>query len=119
VADAITESGCSVQAIRATGGFTGSPVWVQILADVLGRNVAVPEESEGSGLGAALLALVATGLLPDLQTAAGLIGPGRVIEPQPAHAATYDKVYDAFRSAQPILGAPLNALQELRADGRH
>ncbi|NPV70577.1 MAG: gluconokinase [Firmicutes bacterium] len=43
--------------IRATGGFTRSKAWLQMLADVLGREVVVPASHEGSALGAAILAM--------------------------------------------------------------
>jgi gluconokinase len=42
--------------VRVTGGFTRSPVWLQILANVLGRNLLVSGEPEGSVLGAAAFA---------------------------------------------------------------
>lgn len=114
VVDAIMDSGCSLDAIRATGGFTDSPVWVQILADVLGRDVAVPDESEGSSVGGALLGMVALGLLPDIDTAAGLIKAGTIVRPNTGHSATYDRVYSAFRDAQPILGPAMHVLEQLR-----
>jgi gluconokinase len=115
VADAMGESGCDVDSVRATGGFTASPVWVQILADVLGREVHVPDESEGSSVGAALLGMVALGLVESLEAGSARVRPGRVVRPRSDCAAMYDKVYKAFRDAQPILGPAMAVLGELRA----
>jgi gluconokinase len=42
--------------IRATGGFTRSPIWLQILSNILGRELLVSAEPEGSVLGAAAFA---------------------------------------------------------------
>lgn len=96
VAGALTDSGCAVDAIRATGGFTASPLWVQILADVLQRPVGLPTEAEGSAVGAALLGMVAIGLVDGVDAAAHLVRPATVVEPRPEHAAVYDAACAAF-----------------------
>lgn len=67
--------------IVATGtALQASPLWQQIVADVLGRPVEVSPAAEGSSRGAALLALRAVGKLRGIATAAA-IEPGRVVEP--------------------------------------
>jgi gluconokinase len=93
--------------IRVTGGFTRSALWLQILADVLGRALAVTYEPEGSALGAAALALRALGLIDSLE---GLVqkNPVReIVRPETtAHTfydmqfarylALYEKIKDAY-----------------------
>ncbi|MGD8649791.1 MAG: gluconokinase [Desulfobacterales bacterium] len=49
--------------IRVTGGFTRSPLWLQILSDVLGRELMVAAEPEGSVLGAAAFAYHTLGMI--------------------------------------------------------
>ena len=49
--------------IRVTGGFTRSPLWLQILSDVLGRELMVTAEPEGSVLGAAAFAYHNLGMI--------------------------------------------------------
>lgn len=49
--------------IRVTGGFTRSPLWLQILSDVLGRELMVTAEPEGSVLGAAAFAYHTLGMI--------------------------------------------------------
>src|SRR5207248_7994322 len=44
--------------IRASGGGTASPLWRQILADVLGADIATVTTAEGAAYGAAVLAAV-------------------------------------------------------------
>ncbi|RPJ05352.1 MAG: carbohydrate kinase, partial [Deltaproteobacteria bacterium] len=51
-----------------------SPAWLQIIADVLNRPVAVSGVQEASGRGAALMALEALGNLPGLREAPDFIG---------------------------------------------
>ena len=47
--------------IRASGGGTRSQLWCQILADVLGTQIATIPDAEGAAYGAALLAAVGAG----------------------------------------------------------
>ena len=47
-----------------TGGAARSTLWPQILADVLGSRVGVPEHTESAARGAAILAGRAAGMLP-------------------------------------------------------
>lgn len=66
---------CSVREIVASGGaLRESPVWTQMIADVLGRNLTLPETREASMRGAVLLALETIGKIEnieDLRTPAG------------------------------------------------
>ncbi len=54
------------QIVASGGALLGSPAWLQIMTDVLGRPVAISKVREASGRGAALLALEASGALPGL-----------------------------------------------------
>jgi gluconokinase len=49
--------------IRVTGGFTRSPFWLQTLSNILGRNLMVTGEPEGSVMGAAAFAYHTLGML--------------------------------------------------------
>jgi len=62
------------QVIASGGALLSSPVWLQIVADVLGRPVAISEVEEASARGAALLALEALGALGDVSDAPSFIG---------------------------------------------
>ena len=61
ILDALTEVAGPVSEVRAAGGFVGSPVWMQIVADVLDQPLHLPVTQEASALGAAMLAMRATG----------------------------------------------------------
>ncbi len=62
------------QIVASGGALLGSPTWLHIMTDVLNRPVAVSEVEEASGRGAALLALEALGVLPDLEKAPDFMG---------------------------------------------
>jgi gluconokinase len=53
--------------IRVTGGFTRSPLWLQILSDILGRDLLVSGEPEGSVLGAAAFAYHTLGMIDSFE----------------------------------------------------
>ena len=55
----------AVQEVILTGGAACSRLWPQILADVLGGRVGVPEHTESAARGAAILAGRAAGMLPE------------------------------------------------------
>lgn len=62
------------QVVASGGALLNSPVWLQIVADVLGRPVATSEVEEASARGAALLALEALGDLDDVAEVPSFIG---------------------------------------------
>ena len=76
--------------IRLTGGGAASPVWRQILADILDHGVEVSDDAV-EGRGAAIFLAVALGLQADYASAvAAMVPPGQRVEPGPAAAAYKD-----------------------------
>lgn len=57
IARAMEESGLSIQKIHASGGFTKSRAWIQILADIFGKTFYLLNSEDASALGAAYVAL--------------------------------------------------------------
>lgn len=95
------------QQVILTGGAARSRLWPQILADVLGYRVSVPEHSESAALGAAILAGRAARVLPeDLPPGpqpddAGHAVLERATRPSLAGQPAYDQLYARWRSAGP------------------
>jgi len=81
--------------LRVSGG-AGLAVWNQVKADVTGIPVvAVPGDSTAAG--AAMLAGLGAGLYRDAAEAvAAGFRPGGRAEPDPAHRALYDDLYDRY-----------------------
>jgi sugar (pentulose or hexulose) kinase len=75
-----------------TGGLSRSPILPQLLADVLGREIAVPDESEGSIGGAAIMALRGAGMVEGLGFAGGPPS-GRAVAPDPIVGDLYANRY--------------------------
>ncbi len=86
--------------ILLTGGGTRSPLWRQLLADVLGRTIRLGTFGDASAYGAALLAGVASGVYPDHVAAARYAIPfTSVITPDPERSTLYTEVLARFRGA--------------------
>jgi gluconokinase len=59
---------CQIKEIIASGGaLRESPVWTQIIADVLGKNLSLPDTREASSRGAVLLALETVGRIESIE----------------------------------------------------
>ncbi|MCC8115755.1 MAG: autoinducer-2 kinase, partial [Planctomycetes bacterium] len=79
-------------------GAANSPLWCQIVADVLGMPARVPEVMEASALGAAILAGYGVRLYPDIPSAAeAMVRWDRVYEPNEEAKRVYDALYEPWR----------------------
>lgn len=78
--------------IASGNALRSSPVWIQILADVLGRPIVLGEAAEASIRGAALLALEAVGkiaTIEDVSVSSGEVFQPDVFQPDMARHARY------------------------------
>ena len=86
----------SSHTIVASGAALGhSRAWTQIIADVFGHPVTWSVEPEATSRGAALLALEALGVLPDLTSARQ--PTGETFVPQRAHHIRYREALERQR----------------------
>ena len=104
VAAPILAAGLEVRAMRAVGGPARSDVWNQLKADVTGFTVEVPQVREAAAMGAAVVAAVGVGAHPDLRAAIrAMTVIERRFEPDPARAAIYDRVFEAYVGLYPAM----------------
>ena len=73
--------------IASGGALRKSPVWTQIIADVLGRDLTLPDTHEASSRGAVLLALETIGKIKAIEKVP--TPEGRRFEPNKVHQAIY------------------------------
>ena len=96
-----------VKELISLGDGARSELWLQIKADVTGLPLRTLECEESTSLGVAVLAVVAVGLYPDVQTACQrMVRTGSRVEPNSTHRETYDAAYDTY-------GQLFESLQEL------
>ncbi|HUG30034.1 MAG TPA: xylulokinase [Candidatus Limnocylindria bacterium] len=89
--------------VRASGGGLASPLWRQILADVLEAEVATADTTEGAAFGAALLATPAAGWFPTVVAAVdAFVHSTPVASPGP-DAAAYRVGHAAYHELYPAL----------------
>jgi xylulokinase len=89
--------------VRASGGGTASPVWRQILSDVLDVALVGTGTTEGAAYGAALLAGPAAGLFSSVTEAVvSLVVTTPMAEPGP-DAARYAGLHEVYRDLYPAL----------------
>ena len=62
--------GVKIKASTLCGGGAKSPLWREILANVLGIPLTLPQTEQGPGYGGAMLAAVACGAYPSVQACA-------------------------------------------------
>jgi sugar (pentulose or hexulose) kinase len=80
------------------GGAAKSPVWPQIVTDVLDLHVTVPAVRDAAARGAAILAGTGAGVLPDAE--AGFTawrGGEHTLTPVPRHRSAVDEAYVRYR----------------------
>ncbi|MDF2926020.1 MAG: gluconokinase [Paenibacillaceae bacterium] len=96
ISAAVEELTGPVKEVRASGGFARSPVWRQMLSDMLGRELLVPESHEASALGAAIMALCAIGELSSPDEAKGWVRIGCRHEPDQQVHLIYQELFHMF-----------------------
>lgn len=87
-----------VCALRVTGGPAHSDVWMQMLADVSGLRIELPQVEETGCFGAALAARVGTGVYRDFREAQrDLQHPVRTLLPDMTAHALYQRKYRQYQ----------------------
>jgi len=90
--------GMELREMRVVSGGAKSQLWNQIKADVTGLQVNVPEITETTSLGAALVALVGIGAYATLSEASNHIVRLRErIDPDPTAKSAYEEAYERYR----------------------
>ncbi len=99
-----------------SGGAANSPVWRQIITDIMGMPLYTVNTSEGGAFGAAILAAVGAGAWPDVPSAcAHMVRKVDELHPEPAGIQDYERLYPAFRGLYPALRSSFAALTEFEA----
>ncbi len=94
----------AIRQVRISGGGARSPLWRQILADLLDSELVTVNTTEGAAYGAALLAGVGAGVWPDVDSACNaVIQVTGSTQPNRAQAQRYNAVYAQYRQLYPTL----------------
>jgi xylulokinase len=108
---ALEKLGVETREFMATGGGARSDAWLQIKADIFGVPFIRPRISEGSLLGAAMLAGIATGVYGSAAEAAGVfVKPERRFEPDSSRHTIYGEKLKLYRELSPATRRLLSKL---------
>ncbi len=100
----IGEQGLHLEQVRTTGGGAKSPLWRQIIADVLGVELVTTNAQEGPAFGAALLAGVASGIYASVEQACeATVQVRERTAPRPEAEHVYAELYEMYRALYPAL----------------
>jgi xylulokinase len=106
-----------VERLVALGGGTQAALWTQIVSDVTGRAQEIPEQTIGASYGDALMAAIASGLVPPETNWARI---ATVVQPNLATESTYEELFQVYSSMYPATRSAMHALatmQEINANG--
>lgn len=96
--------GRSVSSVIATGGGARNDLWLTIKASALGLPIEVPQVTEASALGAALLAGIGCGLYRDADDAlAHTLRIARRVEPDESLRQVYEDAYAVYGAVSEAL----------------
>ncbi len=105
----------NAQTILASGGFARSAIWLQLLADVFGTEVQVPEVYEASGFGAAVLGAISVGEMT-LDRVPDLIRIQSHYSPNPEAHAVYRQQFQFYQHLYDLLSNAFSEQQKTLAD---
>jgi len=102
------------KSIQATGGFSRSSLWRQMLADIFEQEVTIPESFESSCLGAAVLGMYALGYVDDLSAVKDMIGVTDVHQPNPQNFEVYRELLPIWIRLSEILEPEYKEIAEFQ-----
>jgi xylulokinase len=93
--------------LRVVGGGAQSDAWMQVLADVTGKRMEiVAQPQEAGAVGAACIAAIGMGLLPDFQSLRSVVPIAKSFEPRadvyPTYAALFTEFQQVYARLRPV-----------------
>lgn len=116
IQEVLVEMGLGIEEVLASGGFTRSRFWMQLMADILGVPLRIPAWGETSALGAALWTIRALGGPKGLEDLERLVRIGEPLLPSRESFALYQQIYQTYKEAYRCLGPVLQQMGKYGGD---
>lgn len=100
--------------IMATGGFSRSSLWRQMIADVFRQDIFLPESFESSCLGAAVLGMKSFGKITELEAVKSMIGNEYQHQPNDEAKEIYKLMYPVYRELRQSQEKEFSLLADLQ-----
>ena len=94
--EAVTKMGDNVQAVIANGGYDNSDIWLQIQADIFGKEITVAGAGEAAAFGAAYAGMVAIGALNGFTDVLPSMKTSKIVKPNDNNIEIYREAYRQF-----------------------
>jgi gluconokinase len=108
VLQAVEQYSEEIRQINVSGGFVHSRIWMEILADITGKEVVLLQTEDASAVGAAYLAAKAIGLDQDYPSSS--IKEKQTIEPNLGNHELYRKIFKIYQQLYPNLKESMRQL---------
>ena len=104
--------GITIDSSKICGGGAKSGLWKKMIANILNAELECLESEQGPGMGGAMLAMVACGDYPDVQSVCDkLVAVASTVKPEPALVAKYEARYQQFKKIYPAVKALFPEIQ--------
>ncbi len=104
----------SIETVYASGGFTNSDHWLQLIADITGKPITVLGSADASATGACLLGMHTLGWIKDWKAIKQLIRTEKKYLPDEANHEAYKHYYEIYRQLYPKLKDNFRELEKLQ-----
>jgi gluconokinase len=92
----VIEEKSTINVLYATGGFTQSQLWLQMLADILNKEIRVINNADASATGAVYMGMKAAGFIKDWEDIPKFSLPEKKILPDAGKQKAYPKYFSIF-----------------------
>jgi xylulokinase len=118
VLDTMAALHVEVDELTAAGNGLQSPLWRQIVSDVLGKPLILSQESEQTGRGAAMIAGIGAGLYSGYEEIVSMLPSStESTEPIQSNTRVYEEQYRRFCELYPLLKPMLHELSSDQGRG--
>lgn len=108
------QAGVEVKEVNISGGTTNSDVFMQIMADVNGVTINVPNDCQSVCMGAAICAAYAAGYYDNLPSAVnGMVFCDKAVTPKPENVIKYGKLFQKYREIYPMMKDWMHEMWEM------
>jgi xylulokinase len=111
--EAMAEEGMHPKRILVSGGGVQNRLWLQIVADICGVDLAVPNQLAGASFGDAFLASVGSGMHKNLYEIERWAYPKELISYNPKNHALYHAFYQIYRELYTQTQALMHQLADI------
>jgi gluconokinase len=115
VAASVQETIGAIQNIYGSGGFINAPLWLQWLTNLFGREIKVISSDDASAVGAAMVGLEATNMMPVDGSAPVFLNKQQYLPDMEKHAL-YQRYYAVYAGLYDKLKADFQTLTRLNAE---